>query len=150
MALPPPSLQSTSHILSNLCSATPPLPLKSPPPPFLETIKPRLRWTSPISFLPSTCCPPPRLPLHPIPSVLPLSSPHPSLPATFPCPSSSQRPCFPSPSPSFCFCVYPTSSISRSILSAPTPAPLLLLLSVRLCMRQVLLTGLGRADNAGS
>lgn len=76
--MPPPSLQSTSHILSNLCSPTPPLPFKSPPPPtLLETIKPWLRWTSPISFLPSTCCPPPHLPLHPIPSILPFPLPPP-------------------------------------------------------------------------
>lgn len=141
MALPPPSLQSTSHILSNLCSATPPLPLKSPPPPFLETIKPRLRWTSPISFLPSTCCPPPRLPLHPILSVLPLSSPHP--------------PCLPLSVLSLPFAVFLFLCLPHLVdLSlhpiSPHPAPLLLLLSARLCMRQVLLTGLGRADNAGS
>lgn len=133
---------------------SPPSESPHPPQPFQGTIKPWLRWTSPISTLPSTRCPPPRL-LFFSPYPLCLSFLPPPIYAC-PAPPLSISPFIPPPSlpPSLSsfYLFYPTSSISRSVLSAPSYALPSSLAApvVRLCAGLVLLTGLGRADNAGS
>lgn len=112
------------------------------------TIKPRLRWTSSISTLPSTCCPPPHLLLSPLlPSPLsflpppPISACHSSISLLIPVLP-------PPPPPPICF-TPPLRSLAPSY-QPPPPSPPLAAPVVWLCVGLVLLTGLGRADNAGS
>lgn len=145
MASPAIIVTVKSCALPNLC--LPPHP-RSSPQPFQGTIKPRLRWTSPISTLPSTRCPPPRL-LFFSPYPLCLSFLPPPI---YACPATPLSispfippPCLP-PSLSSFYLFYPTSSISRSVLSAPSsPSPLLF----SCCSCSAIVCGTGPADRPG-
>lgn len=128
-----------------LCLTYASLPTLGPPhQPFQGTIKPRLRWTSPISTLPSTRCPPPRpllfLPLSPL-SLLPPPS-HLRLSCHSSIYLSLHPPSFPLSPPSICF-TPPLRSPAPSY-QPRRPPPLF-----SCCSCSAIVCGTGPADSPG-